>query len=476
LISLWLLASATARIADAARAAALYERILPLAERCVMSGGCVFTGSMSLPLALLAETLGRLDDAERHFRAALATHERVGARAFVARTRYELARMLLARGTIDDRDAALDLLHEALEEAQRLGMKAIVERAIGLTVAAEGIAPGDTESSIDSITASVGARRPNLAAQAAPDGIVTLMFSDMEGFSAMTERLGDDEAYRVTKVHNALIRAAVETHGGFEVENQGDGFMVAFASASRALRCAVDIQRGFAGPPFCDADPPIRVRIGLHTGEPIKEGHRFFGRTVILAARIAAYARGGEILASSVFRQLVAGMEATPFGPAREIELKGLAGRHSICAALWQAPAEATAAEAPAPSSSMPPAEPDRNVFRKEGDYWQVSYAGKSVRLLDLKGMRDIANLLRHAGTELHVSELAALDEDAPNGDGAADPSSDERLRKAVSARIRESLARIRREHADLGRHLTNSVRTGTRCSYRPERPTAWRL
>ena len=145
------------------------------------------------------------------------------------------------------------------------------------------------------MVSAVEVERPNLQPHAAPDGTVTLMFSDIEGSTAMTERLGDQRAQEVLRIHNAIFREQVAAHQGFEVKSQGDGFMIAFSSARRALECAVKIQQTLAAHNAENSDEPIRVRIGLHTGEAIKEGEDFFGKSVILAARIASQAVGGQI-------------------------------------------------------------------------------------------------------------------------------------------------------------------------------------
>src|SRR6185295_15467275 len=99
---------------------------------------------------------------------------------------------------------------------------------------------------IDAVAARVGHRRPDLRSTAAPDGTVTVMFSDMEGFTEMTERLGDLAAREVMRNHNRVVRGEVARHQGFEVELLGDGFLVAFSSARRGLECAIAIERAFA--------------------------------------------------------------------------------------------------------------------------------------------------------------------------------------------------------------------------------------
>ena len=179
-------------------------------------------------------------------------------------------------------------------------------------------------------------RRPDLRAHTAPDGTITLLFSDIEGSTAITERLGDQQAQEVLRAHNTIFRQHVAECGGFEVKSMGDGFMLAFASGKSALTCAVAIQRAFADYNGEHSSEPLRVRMGLHTGEAIKEGEDFFGRNVILAARISAKAKGGQILVSSLFKELTERGAEIQFGEAQEVELKGLAGVARIYAVLWE--------------------------------------------------------------------------------------------------------------------------------------------
>ena len=115
----------------------------------------------------------------------------------------------------------------------------------------------------------------------------------------------------------------------------GDGFMVAFSSARRALGCAIAMQQTLSEHNADCPDEPIKVRIGLHTGEAIKEGEDFFGKSVILAARIASQAQGEQILVSSLLKALVESSGAFEFAEAREVELKGLAGLHQLHQVLW---------------------------------------------------------------------------------------------------------------------------------------------
>ena len=119
------------------------------------------------------------------------------------------------------------------------------------------------------------------------------------------------------------------------MKSEGDGFMLAFGSARRALQCAVDSQRDFAERNE-SAEEPVQVRIGLHTGEAIKEADDFYGKNVILAARIAGQAQGGEILVSSLLKELTESAGDIAFGEGREVELKGLVGSHRVHQIQWE--------------------------------------------------------------------------------------------------------------------------------------------
>jgi len=148
-------------------------------------------------------------------------------------------------------------------------------------------------------------------------GLVTILFTDIEGSTALTQRLGDAKARELLREHERIVREALRAHGGSEVKTLGDGFMASFGSATRALECAIAIQRAFeawnadvgAGlkPAPTPAPEPVRVRIGLNAGEPIAEEDDLFGTAVIMAERVCGKASGGEILASNVVRELVAG-------------------------------------------------------------------------------------------------------------------------------------------------------------------------
>jgi class 3 adenylate cyclase len=133
----------------------------------------------------------------------------------------------------------------------------------------------------------------------------------------------------VLRAHNTVVTDITAEHGGTVVKGQGDGFMLAFASARRSLTCAQAIQRGI-GERFNDPGSPVRVRIGLHVGETVQEADDFYGNAVNYAARVASAASGGEVVVSALVHALVAPTGEFRFEDAREVELKGVEGLQKV--------------------------------------------------------------------------------------------------------------------------------------------------
>lgn len=185
-------------------------------------------------------------------------------------------------------------------------------------------------TSLDQIEQTIRQERPDLSETTAADGTVTLVFTDIVDSTVLTARLGDQAWMETVRRHHDVIGETVGRHGGRVVETQGDGSLLAFASARRAVRCATDIQKAIRDA-FADASPPIRVRIGIHTGDVLQEADRFFGTTVNYAARVASHALGGEVIVSSLVHDLVGDSGAT-FLESRDVELKGLDGTHRLFA------------------------------------------------------------------------------------------------------------------------------------------------
>jgi adenylate cyclase len=167
-----------------------------------------------------------------------------------------------------------------------------------------------------------GQDEPEPATAPAPSGLVTILFTDMEGSTPLTQRLGDAKAQELLRSHNAIIRDALKAHQGSEIKHTGDGVMASFSTASKALECAVAIQRAFAERNESNPEAPVRVRIGLNAGEPVAEDEDLFGTAVQLAARVCARAEPGHVLASNVVRELAMG-KGFLFADLGDVVLRG---------------------------------------------------------------------------------------------------------------------------------------------------------
>ena len=183
--------------------------------------------------------------------------------------------------------------------------------------------------SVDDIVEAVSETRPDLSATSAPDGTVTIAFTDIEDSMKLNAFLGDQRWLEVLHVHNDVVKQVTSNHAGTVVKGQGDGFMLAFPSARRALACAQAIE-GAIGDAFQGPGSMIRVRIGVHVGETVREADDFFGHAVNYAARIASAAAGGEIVVSDLVHALVAQTGEFSFEPPREVELKGVEGLQKV--------------------------------------------------------------------------------------------------------------------------------------------------
>ena len=134
-----------------------------------------------------------------------------------------------------------------------------------------------------------------------------ILSSDMVQHTTMMQELGDDRGREVLREHERITRRTLAHFGGDEVKSMGDGFLISFGSAQRALECAIAMQREFAKSEVMGGDAEMQVRIGINAGEPIAENDDLYGASVITATRIAGMADGGEILISNVVRELAAG-------------------------------------------------------------------------------------------------------------------------------------------------------------------------
>jgi class 3 adenylate cyclase len=165
----------------------------------------------------------------------------------------------------------------------------------------------------------------------------TLLFTDIVGSTVLAERLGDQRWADVLREHNTLVRDQISRHGGDEVKNQGDGFMVAFRSARRALLAAIGIQRALESYRRSHPEHPLHVRIGVHSGEVVADDGDLHGRNVVLASRISDLAGRDEVLASALTKQLADAGGDLCFGAGRHVALKGLSGEWLVHPVEWSA-------------------------------------------------------------------------------------------------------------------------------------------
>ena len=165
--------------------------------------------------------------------------------------------------------------------------------------------------SIDAVAAAVGEESVDFAGMSSPDGAVTLLVA---------------EADAETAGNGPVIERVVGRHDGQVVKSSGPACMCSFASAHAGLRCAIELQRSLA---------PRPLRVGVHAGFVMADATDFYGRNVVLAARIADHAEPGEILVSAPLREYTATDPTFEFEPRGEHYFKGLHGEHPVFAVAW---------------------------------------------------------------------------------------------------------------------------------------------
>jgi predicted ATPase/class 3 adenylate cyclase len=244
-----------------------------------------------------------------------------------------------------------------------------------------------------------------------PTGTVTLLFTDIEGSTALLGRLGERYGEALL-AQRTLMRAAISASGGLEMGTAGDSFFVVFSSAPQAVRCCLAAQRALA-----DHDWPggvaVRVRMGLHSGEPAVQDDDYVGMDVHRAARIAAAAHGGQVVLSEATRllaasELAAGVSVLDLGwhrlkdieaPERIYQLvaPGLPDRFPPLKSLG------------APTSLPVPLTP---LVGRDADLARVSaaLAGPGARLVTLTGTGGVGK------TRLSLAAAASLDQAFPHG------------------------------------------------------------
>jgi class 3 adenylate cyclase/CheY-like chemotaxis protein len=158
-----------------------------------------------------------------------------------------------------------------------------------------------------------------------PTGTVTFVFTDVEGSTRLVRELGDSYV-RMIADHRALVREALDERGGYEVDCRGDEFLLAFRQPTDAVEAAVAIQRSHDSHAW-PGERPVRVRIGIHTGEPAIEDDDYVGIDVHWVARLCAAGHGGQVLLSQATVESLPGVEVKDLG---EHDLRGLDARERI--------------------------------------------------------------------------------------------------------------------------------------------------
>jgi class 3 adenylate cyclase len=187
-------------------------------------------------------------------------------------------------------------------------------------------------SSIDVIASALEPVLPDFGRLSSPDGAVTLMLCDVQDAEEIAQRLGPDQWTELLRDHHALVRQVVDHHDGQLATVQDDGFMAYFNSAHGALHCAIELQRTFSA----GSESGMALRMGLHSGFVIANPDQLLGRNVVLAARIADKAAGGEILVSSTLKEYTEGDPRFQFELRGEFHFKGMLGEHVIYAVRSQ--------------------------------------------------------------------------------------------------------------------------------------------
>ncbi len=275
-----------------------------------------------------------------------------------------------------------------------------------------------------------------------PQGTVTFLFTDIEGSTRLVQAFGDRYA-ELLETHQQLLRASFA--GGVEISTEGDSFFVAFGSATAAVEAAVAAQRAVAGHQW-PAGASVRVRMGLHTGQPSLGGDNYVGFDVHRAARIAAAGRGGQVLLSEsthglVRRDLPEGVTERDLGEHR---LKDL----SLPEHLFQLVIPGLPADFP-PLRALDPARTNlppqlTSFIGRERDLAALRELCLTHRLVTVIGTGGTGKtrLMLHAAAELNdeYTDGVWLVELAPIGDAALVPQAVSRALGAIDEPGRDTV------------------------------------
>ena len=194
--------------------------------------------------------------------------------------------------------------------------------------------PPTDVTSIDVIATALEPLTPAVSRMSSPDGALTLMLSDIADAAAVAAQMGPDRWEQLISDHHLFVERILEAHDGAVVKFERDGFLASFNSAHGGLHAAVELQRTFSA--GGDGAPgALALRVGLHSGFVIA-GEEMLGRNIVLASRIAAYAKAGEILVSSTLKQYTETDPSFRFEPRGEHHFKGLLGEHALYLVDWR--------------------------------------------------------------------------------------------------------------------------------------------
>jgi len=207
----------------------------------------------------------------------------------------------------------------------------IVQSHFSIPVPNEELLAVELTGTLSDLLTSIDADQPSTAfGDAEPYGTVTLLFTDVVDSTAVSGRVGDAAWTRLIGDHFDTVRGIVEREGGSTVKTLGDGGMYVFVSATSALRAGIAIQEAVSA----SGTNHLDLRVGVHTGEVVRRGDDYLGLTVSKAARVAAAAQGGQILASATTVEMLNTVEFV-FGEPIPAELKGIDGTHVLRPLLW---------------------------------------------------------------------------------------------------------------------------------------------
>jgi adenylate cyclase len=201
------------------------------------------------------------------------------------------------------------------------------------------VEPQAQRTSIDVIASALEPLEPSMGdigRLSSPDGAVTLMLSDIADAAVAAERLGAERWGQLLSDHDLIVEQVVTHHDGELLRSERDGFLASFNGAHAGLHAAVELQRAFTGPAGGEEDAKMSLRVGVHSGFVIANPDQLLGRNVVLASRIAALAKGGEILVSSTLKQYTEQDPSFEFEAHGEHHFKGLVGEHEVYLVRWR--------------------------------------------------------------------------------------------------------------------------------------------